>query len=92
MTNDPSIAGSDTLVPPLGPEVRRQRVKVRRRREGHRHGQQAKWKARSRRRAVQTAFLCTVALGLMTVGLCLGLSRPSTPAATGGVIRVRAVP
>jgi hypothetical protein len=41
---------------------------------------------------MQTAFLCTVALGLMSVGLCLGLSRPSTPAATGGVIRVRAVP
>jgi transcriptional regulator GlxA family with amidase domain len=58
------------------PEIRRERVVVRRRRaRNHRHKHVA-WTARaSRRRAVRAIVVCTGVLVLMALGLYYGLSR-----------------
>jgi hypothetical protein len=66
------------------PEIRRERVVVRRRRAHSRHHQRAKWSARASRRKVIRAFVvCTSVLVLMAIGLYLGLSRQDRAPAEG---------
>lgn len=87
MTNGPSSAGTDMVAAPLAPELRRERVKVRRRRARQGHRPSEKWTARTRHRAVQMAFLCAGALLLMAAALYFSLSRASEgPGATRGVV------
>jgi len=60
------------------PEIRRERVVVRRRRArtGHRHRHRLTWTARASRRKVIRAFVvCTGVLVLMALALYFGLSR-----------------
>ena len=57
------------------PEIRRERVAVRRRRGRSRH-RSGQWTARSsRRRAVRAVVVCAGVLVLMALGLYFGLSR-----------------
>jgi hypothetical protein len=58
------------------PELRRERVVVRRRRAHSRHRRGRDWAARTSRRKVLRAFaVCAGILVLMAVGLYLGLER-----------------
>jgi hypothetical protein len=74
MTNSPSSAGSDTVVAPLAAGLRRERVRVRRRRARQGHAASEKWSPRSRRRTLQTVFVCAGALLLMGAALYFSLS------------------
>ena len=73
------------------PEVRRERVVVRRRRAQSRHRTGGRWTARtSRRKAFRAFAVCTGILVLMAVGLYFGLERHELPP-TGGSRRVPAI-
>jgi hypothetical protein len=66
------------------PEIRRERVVVRRRRAHSRRHQQTNWSVRASRRKVIRAFVvCTGVLVLMAIGLYLGLSRQDQAPAEG---------
>ena len=65
-------------VPILVPEIRRERVVVRRRRARGRHHDHKRgvWTARaSRRKAIRAVVVCASVLVLMALGLYYGLSR-----------------
>jgi len=72
MTDSPFTGGSDAVAARLTVEKDRVRVKVRRRRP--RQGQQPRWTARARRRAVQIGFVCAGALVLLAAALYFSLS------------------
>jgi len=70
------------------PEIRRERVVVRRRRSrNHRHKHKhVAWTVRaSRRRAVRAIVVCTGVLVLMALGLYYGLSKQATAPAESSV-------
>jgi|KBSMisStandDraft_5_1062788.scaffolds.fasta_scaffold162723_2 hypothetical protein len=72
------LAGSSEEAPVVVPAARRERVVVRRRR-GNSRPRTGRWTAaRSRRRILRAAVVCTGVLLLMAVGLYLGLSRQDT--------------
>ena len=74
MTNSPSTGGSDAVAASLTVDVRLERSRVRRRRARQDRRPSDKWSARSRRRAVQTVFVCAGALLLMVAALYFTLS------------------
>lgn len=60
----------------LVPEIRRERVVVRRRRPHSRHRKHGAWTARaSRRKAMRALVVCVSVLVLMALGLYYGLSK-----------------
>jgi hypothetical protein len=64
------------------PELRRERMVVRRRRAHSRHRRGGRWAARTSRRKMLRAFaVCAGILVLMAVGLCFGLARQDLPPA-----------
>jgi hypothetical protein len=91
MTNGPSSVESDVVATPFVDGLQRERVSVRRRRARQGHRPNARWTTRSRRRTVQTVFLCAGALLVMAAALYFSLSRESAGpgAARGGVVGVR---
>jgi hypothetical protein len=75
MIRSEPVVGSSHEAPIAVPEPRRERVVVRRRRAHSRH-RTGRWiAARSRRKILRAAVLCTTVLLLMAAGLYLGLSR-----------------
>lgn len=69
-------------VPSTVPELRRERVVVRRRRAHSRHRRGGHWAARTSRRKTLRAFaVCAGVLVLMAVGLYFGLARQDLPPA-----------
>ena len=69
-------------VPITVPELRRERVVVRRRRAHSRHRRSGHWAARTSRRKTLRAFaVCAGVLVLMAVGLYFGLARQENPPA-----------
>jgi len=74
-------------VPVVVPEIRRERVVVRRRRP-HSRRARPRWTARaSRRRALRAAVVCAGVLVLMALGLYFGLSRQEAAAPAEGSLR-----
>jgi hypothetical protein len=58
------------------PEIRRERVVVRRRRARGRHHKRGVWTARaSRRKAIRAVVVCASVLVLMALGIYYGLSK-----------------
>jgi hypothetical protein len=78
MTNNPSSAGSDTVAATLVGDLRPEHVKVRRRRARQGHRSQERWTVRSRRRAMQSAFVCAGALLLMAAAVYFTLAHESS--------------
>jgi hypothetical protein len=74
------------------PEIRRERVVVRRRRARGRQHKHGVWTARaSRRKAVRAVIVCATVLVMMALGLYYGLSRQeSAPAESSHRPRVPA--
>ena len=69
-------------VPITVPELRRERVVVRRRRAHSRHRRSGQWAARTSRRKTLRAFaVCAGVLVLMAVGLYFSLARQEIPPA-----------
>ena len=70
------------------PEIRRERVVVRRRRALYRHHHRVSWSARASRRKIVRAFVvCAGVLVLMALGLYFGLSRQEMAPAEGKLHR-----
>jgi hypothetical protein len=65
--------------PVVAPEIRRERVVVRRRRGRGRHHKSGVWTARaSRRKTIRAVVVCAGVLVMMALGLYYGLSRQET--------------
>jgi len=77
----PEVDSPQEDAPIVVPEIRRERVAVRRRRAHSRRHKHRSWTARaSFRRVVRAVLVCAAVLAMMALGLYYGLSRQeSTP-------------
>jgi hypothetical protein len=80
----PEVDRPQEDAPIVVPDIRRERVVVRRRRARGRHHKRGVWTARaSRRRVVRAIVVCATVLVLMALGLYYGLSRQESAPAEG---------
>ena len=80
----PEVDSPQEDAPIAVPDIRRERVVVRRRRARGRHHKRGVWTARaSRRKAVRAILVCATVLMLMALGLYYGLSRQESAPAEG---------
>jgi len=80
----PEVDSPQEDPPIVVPEIRRERVVVRRRRAHSRRHKRGSWTARaSYRRAVRAVVVCAAVLAMMALGLYYGLSRQESAPAEG---------
>jgi anti-sigma-K factor RskA len=80
----PEVDSPREDAPIVVPDIRRERVVVRRRRARGRHHKRGVWTARaSRRKAVRAIVVCAAVLVMMALGLYYGLSRQESAPAEG---------